>query len=54
VKPNHKKFINNEELHKESKHGVELDKPNSYNITRQRRGDLSNVLYSKEYTKRGP
>lgn len=54
VKPNHKKFINNGEFPNESKLDVEFDNPNSYNITSQRRGDLSNVLYSKEYTKRGP
>lgn len=54
VKPNHKKFINNGEFPNDTKLGVEFDNSNSYNITSKRRRDLNNVLYSKEYTKRGP
>jgi hypothetical protein len=54
VKPNHKKFMNSGEFPNESKLGVEFDNHNSYNITSQRRGGHSNVLYTKEYAKRGP
>jgi cyclic AMP-dependent transcription factor ATF-6 alpha len=54
VKPNHKKFMNNGEFPSESKLSVEFGNSNPYNVTSRKRSNLSNVLNSKDYTKKDP